>query len=142
MPIIFSSGCYAPYIYTIGNSSTFSVFPCLRSSVLSQRLALLSSIAESRSAVARDVDYPVPADSVSYNGACKCFAREIEVIMRVRVRLCGNACVSRRMRESWQLCIHAQQTGQSPSSTQVTGCSVIKFWGPHEIGAPPAPFYR
>ena len=24
--------------------------------------------------------------------------------MRVRVRLCGNACVSRRMYESWQLC--------------------------------------
>ena len=43
-------------------------------------------------------------DSVPYNGACKCFAREIEVIMRVRVRLCGNACVSRRMRVSWQLC--------------------------------------
>ena len=25
--------------------------------------------------------------------------------MRVRVRLCPNACVSRRMRESWQLCL-------------------------------------
>ena len=25
--------------------------------------------------------------------------------MRVRVRLCLNACVSRRMRESWQLCL-------------------------------------
>ena len=32
-------------------------------------------------------------------------AREIEVIMRVRVRLCLNACVSRRMHESWQLCL-------------------------------------
>ena len=31
-------------------------------------------------------------------------AREIEVIMRVRVRLHLNACVSRRMCESWQLC--------------------------------------
>ena len=31
-------------------------------------------------------------------------AHEIEVIMRVRVRLCVNACVSRGMRESWQLC--------------------------------------
>ena len=25
--------------------------------------------------------------------------------MRVRVRLCLNACVSRRMHESWQLCL-------------------------------------
>ena len=43
-------------------------------------------------------------DSVLYNGACKYLVCEIEVIMRVRVRQCRNACVSHRMRESWQLC--------------------------------------
>ena len=34
-----------------------------------------------------------------------CLACEIEVIMRVRVRLCLNVCVSRSMGGSWQLCI-------------------------------------
>ena len=33
--------------------------------------------------------------------------------MRVRVRLCRNACVSRRMRESWQLCIVLTSGGSS-----------------------------
>ena len=39
----------------------------------------------------------------------------IEVIMRVRVRLCRNPCVSRRMRESWQLCYLTMALFPSPS---------------------------
>ena len=69
-----------------------SIFCC----IVALGPSTLSTIAESRSAVARDVDYPV---------LYKCLAREIKVIMHVRVRLYTNACVSRRMCESWQLCV-------------------------------------
>ena len=54
-----------------------------------------------------DVDYPVLILSltlarVNYVHVYVTYIpREIEVIMCVRVRLCLNACVSRRMRDSW-----------------------------------------
>ena len=47
-------------------------------------------IVESRFAVARDVDYPVLIPSRTMVR----FAREIEVIVRVRVRLFGNVCLT------------------------------------------------
>ena len=49
-------------------------------------------------------------------------AREIEVIVRVRVRLCRNACVSRRMRESWQLCIVLTSGGSTQVVPTCIGC--------------------
>ena len=62
MSTIFSSGCYAPYIYTI-IAAPLHFLRVPLSSIFCFIVALgpstLSSIAESRSAVARDVDYPV-----------------------------------------------------------------------------------
>ena len=93
---IFSSGCCIPYIHTIIATPLhflrlpLSLIFCF---IVGVGPSTQSSIEESWSAVARDIDY-----------ACKCLVREIKVIMCVRVRLCRNACVSRRMRESWQLC--------------------------------------
>ena len=50
------------------------------------------------------------------------WAREIEVIMRVKVTLCLNTCVSRRMRESWQLRLNLDFG--SSSSARVYYCSL------------------
>ena len=108
MAIIFSSGCYAPYIYTIIATPLhflrlpLSLIFCF---IIALGPSTQSSTAESRSLVARELWHWLPRpDSVPYNGTCKCLARQIEVIMRVRVRLCKNVCVSCRMCESWQLC--------------------------------------
>ena len=90
MATIFSSGCYAPYIYTIiatplhflrlPLSSIFCFFVALGPSTYRplQNLSLQLHV---------DVDYPVLIPSRTM-AACKCLVREIEVIMRVRVRLC------------------------------------------------------
>ena len=94
MATIFRSGCYAPYITIIATPLHFLRLPL--SSIFCFIVALgpsstLSSIAESRSAVAHDVDYPASWFRPVQWHACKCLAREIKVIMCVRVRLCRNA---------------------------------------------------
>ena len=101
MPIIFSSGCYVPYIYTIiaPLSQASPVFDLLfyRSAGPFYYTFVHCGVSVC-SCTWRWLPHP---DSVLYNGTCKnAFAREIEVIMRVRVRL----RVSCRMHESWQLC--------------------------------------
>ena len=103
MPTIFS---FAPYIYTI-------IAPFSQSSP-AFNLLFYRSAKRFYTFVHCGISVcsctwcwlPCP-DSILYNGLCKCLAREIEVIMHVRVRLCGNAFVSRRIRESWQLCTSA-----------------------------------
>ena len=76
MATIFSSGCY---IYTIiVHFFRLPVFDLLfyRSD---RPFYTIDHLPESRSAVARDVDYPVLIPSHTGNGACKCLARESEV---------------------------------------------------------------
>ena len=110
MPTIFSSGCYAPYIYTIiaPLSQSSPAFDLLFYRSVRPFYTFVHCGISVCSCTWRWLPRP---DSVPYNGPCKCFAREIEVIMHVRVRLCGNVCVSRRMRESWQLCHHGLYFG-------------------------------
>ena len=47
--------------------------------------------------------------------------------MRVRVRLCTNACVSHRMRESWQLCY---PVGTQEKDTAFGSCTTAKVGTP------------
>ena len=107
MAIIFSSGCYAPYIYynsyTTPLSQASTVFDLLfyHSARPFYTIVHCGISVFGCMWVVTLITHP---DSIPYNGTCKCLVREIEVIMHVRVRLCKNACVSRRMRESWQLC--------------------------------------
>ena len=58
MATIFSSGCYVPYIYTIIAAPLHFLRLPLSSIFVVLGPSTLSPIAESWSAVARDVDYP------------------------------------------------------------------------------------
>ena len=117
-------------IYIYYNSSTFSGFPCLRSSVLLQHLALLHYHPLRNLGLQLHVTLITRPDSVLYNGACKCFAHEIKVKMRVRVRLCGNACL---VQNEWELAAlqHVQATlrvtpPMSPCPTPSTDAEPVR----------------